>query len=55
MYIYICEIFVSIYLYLKILKKLFFKKTFFFHTLDIMESYLIITKSQLTSKEPEIS
>lgn len=58
MYIHFCEIFVSIYLYLKIFKNSFLKKTkqnTFFHTLDIMELYLIITTSHLTSKDPEVS
>lgn len=53
MYTYICEIFVCIYLYLKIFTK--FKKKKKRHTLDTMELYLIITKSHLTINDPNVS
>lgn len=54
MYIYICEIFVSIYLYLKIFKILPFlkKKTYFFILWTWWSCTLIITKKQLTIEDP---
>lgn len=61
MYIFICEIFCKYIFVFKDFKSSFFKKTktkqtthfFFFILLDIMELYLIITKSQLTIKESQ--
>lgn len=44
----------SFFLFLQNIKKKQ-QQDFFFHTLDIMELYLIITKSQLTIKDLEIS